>query len=404
MPQFQYTAISEAGEPVDGTMEATDSEAVIASLHAAGNYPVRVRPVGLRDQVGWRWRGLGSGISQRDTAIFTRELATLLGAGLPLDRSLEILTATGANPKTGRITGKVLEHIMAGKSLADALQEQGTVFSRVYVNTVRAGEASGSLHMVLERLADYLEKSRALRESIISATIYPAILLAVAVISLVLLLTQVVPQFRTLFDQAGAALPVPTQVVIALGDWLGAYWWVLLLATLAALVGLDFALKVPAARQWIDRLILHLPLFGGLVRKFEVARFARTFGTLLVNGVNPVTALSIVRETIANSVLAKGVAELARGLTEGRGIAVPLEQAGIFPALAVQMIRVGEETGALEAMLLKIADIYDDDVAATVKRALILLEPALILVLGLMIAGIIISVLLAVLNLNELAF
>ncbi len=402
MPSFRYRAISDGGDTLDGLMEASDREAVIASLHAAGNLPVRVEPA-LGPAAAHR-RFSRHGISQKDVANLTRELATLLGAGLPLDRSLEILADTGAREKVNRLLARVLEKIMAGKSFADALEAQQGAFSKIYINMVRAGESSGSLEAVLERLADYMQKSRELRDSVISTMIYPAILLAFAGISLAILLTQVVPQFSILFEQAGAALPTSTRIVIAVSDWLIAYWWGLALGLLGALLALDFAIRNPRARIHLDRVILVLPLIGGLARKIEVARFARTFGTLLHNGVNPVAALAIVKDTMGNLILARGIDALSERLKEGQGIAGPLRQEGQFPTLAVQMIQVGEETGRLEAMLLKVADIYDQEVSLTIKRALALLEPLLILVLGLLIAGIIISVLLAVLNVNELAF
>lgn len=404
MASYHYKAITDSGETRDGLMEAVDRDSVISSLHAAGNYPVSVEPAappGGREARPWTLR---RGVSQKYIGIFTRELATLLKAGLPLDRSLEILASTAPSPKISRLIGKVLEKIMAGKTFADALEAQDGVFTRIYVNTTRAGEAGGSLDAVLERLADYMEKSRELRDSVISALIYPAILLTVAALSLVLLLTQVVPQFSTLFAEAGSALPLPTQIVIAAGDWLENYWWVLVAGLLAGLVALDFVLRTPSAKIRLDRLMLKTPLAGDLIRKIEVARFARTLGTLLGNGVNFVAALLIVKETMANLVLAKSIDALSQGLKEGQGIAGPLAQGALFPKLAVQMIQVGEETGQLEPMLLKIADIYDKEVSVAVKRALTLLEPMLILLLGLLIAGIIISVLLAVLNVNELAF
>ncbi|MFQ5534663.1 MAG: type II secretion system F family protein [Sphingomonadales bacterium] len=404
MPSFHYKSVTAAGETLDGVMEATDRDTVIANLQASGNYPVRVeraRSGGGREPRKWTF---GQGVSQKQIGMFTQELATLLRAGLPLDRSLEILADTGANPKITELIAKVLEQIMAGKSFADALEDQSGAFTKIYVNTIRAGESSGSLDTVLERLADYMEKARELRETIVSAMIYPAILLAVAGLSLVLLLTQVVPQFSDMFAQAGSALPAPTQFVVSAADWLRESWWVLLLILLVGLVALDFALRTPSARIHLDRFTLALPLIGDLARKIEVARFTRTFGTLLGNGVNPVASLAIVKETMANLVLSGSITALAQRLKEGQGIAAPLEQTALFPKLAVQMIRVGEETGNLEPMLLKVADIYDKEVSQAVKRMLTLLEPMLILILGAMIAGIIISVLLAVLNVNDLAF
>lgn len=402
MPVFRYRALTDGGEVVEGEMEAVSGEAVATRLQTTRHFPIHVEPRAGAPREA-RLGALIGRMSGRDLATFTRELATLLGAGLPLDRALEVVASAGAAPRVTQRTERMLARVRGGQTFAAALEAEPG-FPRLYPAMVRAGEASGSLDTVLTRLADYVDKARELRDTVITAMIYPAILVAVAVVSLVVLLTQVVPRFRELFADAGATLPLATRIVIAASDWLASFWWALLLGAAAGAVGLVLGLRVPALRLAWDRMLLAIPLIGGLMRKIEVARFARTLATLLANGVVMVTALAIVRETVGNSVIAVGVDRLIEGLKEGRGLAGPLAKAGLFPDMASHMIRVGEETGQLEAMLAKVAEAYDREVAVAIRRLLALLEPALILTLGLIIAGIIIAVLLAVLSVNELAF
>ena len=405
MPRFRYRAVSASGEEIRGEMEMATPEAVVANLQAAGSYPMRVEPAdGVRAAMAARATAPSRrrGIGDKEIMVFTRELATLLHAGLPLDRSLHLLAEGRLRARTRDMVLNLLDDLRGGATFAAALDARGA-FSRMYVNTVRAGEAGGSLETVLERLADYMERARELRDTVISALIYPLILVVVAILSVVILLTQVVPQFSELFADAGSAMPLPTQIVIAVGGWFTEKWWLLLLIVLGLLVLGKAALGVAAIRLAWDRALLALPLIGDLVRKVEVSRFARTLGTLIGNGVNVLNAIVIVRETLINRHIAGAVDDLSHGLKEGQGLARPLAEARLFPDLAVQMIRVGEETGRLEDMLLKTAEVYDKEVTVTIKRLLALLEPVLILALGLVIAGIIFSVLLAVLSVNELA-
>jgi general secretion pathway protein F len=399
MAVFRYRALSATGEAIDGEMEAASRDAVVARLQETRHFPVRVEALG---EAGASPRA--GRLSARDLGVFTRELATLVGAGLPLDRALEVVASSGASRRLAARAGNLLVRIRSGRSLATAMDEEGGAFSRLYVAMVRAGEASGSLDVVLQRLADYIDKARELRETVISALIYPAILVAVAGISLVLLLTQVVPTFAELFADAGTALPLPTRIVIGTGAWLADNGWLLLAVLAAAAVLAVSALRAPSARLAWDAFVLRLPLVGGLVRRVETARFARTLATLVGNGVVLIAAMGIVRDVVGNARMAAAIGELTQGLKEGQGLAGPLAAARILPDMAVHMVRVGEETGRLEAMLARVADAYDREVALALRRLLALLEPALILTLGVVIAGIIVSVLLAVLSVNDLAF
>ena len=407
MAAFRYRAVTAGGELHEGQIEAANREVAVARLQAGGSYPISVerdREAADGARKATPVLRFGERASSKDLATFTRELSTLLASGMPLDRSLVVLGEITPSRRLKANVFGALDRIRGGMPFADALQAQGRTFSWLYISMVRAGEAGGTLDSVLDRLADYLEKAQELRETVISALIYPAILLFVAVGSLLLLLTQVVPQFTELFRDSGAALPTSTLVVIAVGDWTREWWWLTMLAIAVGIACFRIALRTPAIRLAWHRLVLSIPITGSLVRKVEVARVSRTLGTLLSNGVVLLTALRIARETITNQAIGDGFGRLTESIKQGRGLAEPLGTSGLFPPLAVHMIRVGEETGQMEAMLTRVADVYEREVTLAIKRALALLEPILILLLGLIIAGIIVSVLLAVLSINELAF
>lgn len=406
MPLFRYKAVDPAGELLKGEMELRTQNEVIERLRDQGLLPISVEETapGLRAS-GLRLPGLRRRhkVSTKEITVFTQQLANLLNAGLPLDRALTILINVTEEGEIKALLSRLQEEVRGGSSLGAALEKQA-VFSRLYINMVRAGEAGGSVEVVLARLAEFMERSRALKESVKSALIYPIILLAVAGLSVIILLTFVVPQFQQLFEDAGQALPLATQIVIAAGEIVQKYWWVGLLLIAAGALYMNQQLSRPESRYRWDRLFLKMPVVGDLIAKVEMARFSRTLGTLLGNGVSLLMALSIVKETLTNQVMATSMSDIADKLKAGKRLAEPMLEANVFPRLAVHMIQVGEETGQLEPMLLKVADTYDAEVKATVDRALALLEPVLILGLGLVIAGIIMSILLAILGLNQLAF
>lgn len=404
MPLFQYKALNPSGEVSEGKLEAASEPAAVAQLKESGYLPISCKEsvVTASGETGFfsRFRRL----SQPQLAIFTRELARLIGAGISLDRSLTILATVSDNSVERELITRLIEDIRAGGTFSESIKARGAPFGRLYINMVKAGEESGALPLVLERLADYLEHSRELRASVSTALIYPAILLFVSVLSLILLLTLVVPQFQRMFAEAGAALPLPTRIVIALADWLQNYWWVLLLLVLLVLLSIPRLLIRPGIKQRWDRFILSMAGVGPLLRKIEVARFCRTLATLLSNGVVLLTALTIVKETLANLVLVQSVERIINSLKGGGTFSAPMLEDGVFPKLACHMVRVGEETGSLDRMLTDVANIYDKEVGQSLKKLLNLLEPLLILTLGVLIAGIIFSILLALLSINELAF
>lgn len=406
MPRYRYEAVDSAGELLRDEIEAPSPEAAVERLRDQGLLPLSVTPAQggfLRGGLGQPLFGKRRTLSRKTVALLTQQLANLLHAGMPLDRALTILISVSEDEQSQALLGRVQEKVRGGSALADALEAQGA-FSRFYLNMIRAGEAGGALEVVLKRLTEFLERSQALRETVTSALIYPIILLSVSALSVIILLTFVVPQFQQLFADAGKALPLATQIVIAVGDGFRHYWWAGLIALALIVAALRQQLSQPASRARWDRWFLGLPLFGDFIAKVEMARLARTLGTLLGNGVSLLNALTIVRETLTNQVLAAALGEVTEQVKTGRGLAEPLQDAGNFPKLAVQMIRVGEETGQLQEMLLQVADTYDGEVQTAVKRMLTLLEPALILGLGVIIAGIIMSILVAILSLNELAF
>jgi len=406
MPRYRYEAVDSAGEVLRDAIEAPSAEAAVEHLRDRGLLPLAVSEArgGL---LGGGWGqplfSKSRALSRKTVLLLTQQLGNLLHAGMPLDRALTILIGVSDDQQAKALLELVQERVRGGSNLADALEMQGA-FSRFYLNMIRAGEVGGALDVVLKRLTDFLERSQALRETVTSALIYPMILLSVSALSVIILLTFVVPQFQRLFADAGKALPLATQIVIALGDGLRHYGWVGAIGVVLLVALLRQQMSRPASRARWDRWFLRLPLFGDLIAKVETARLSRTLGTLLGNGVSLLNALTIVRETLSNQVLAAALGEVAEHVKTGRGLADPLLEAGDFPKLAVQMIRVGEETGQLQEMLLQVADTYDGEVQTAVKRLLTLLEPALILGLGVVIAGIIMSILVAILSLNELAF
>jgi general secretion pathway protein F len=416
MPRFRYRAVTGGGELVQGEIEAQSQPAVIEQLRSQGHLPLAAEPLaagatfGARSTIrDWLRQPLfGTGrVRRRELAVITRELATLLDAGLTVDQSLRLLVDLAEREPMRVLLLEILQRVQGGSTLADAFAQHEDVFSRAYISMVRAGEAGGALNDVLARLAQYLDQAEALAEQVRSALLYPIVLLIMAGLSIVVLLTVVVPQFTPLFESAGADLPLLTRVVIAVGDGAQRYWWLALTGLLVLIWLVRRQFRQPESRARIDRRLLRLPLLGGLLVKIDTARMARTLGTLLANGVPLLSALAIARETLSNAVLRDALSETALALKEGRGLAEPLAKAGPFPRLAIHLLSVGEKSGHsghLEAMLLKIADVFDREVRSTVERLMTLLVPALTIALGLIIASIIGAVLAAILSAYQLPF
>ena len=405
MPLFTYKAVNSLGETEEGIRDAVDEQLLIAALQSEGYIPIRVAPANSRSFLGLGLGAKQSKLSQKDIALLTGELATLLESGLPLDKSLLVLMdLTEDNERLSKLIARVLDKVKGGASLADALEQQAGIFSKFYLNMIRAGEAGGSLGDVLTRMSDYLERSQELKDTVSTALIYPAILLVMSLASLFVMLTFVVPQFTEMFESAGKALPVSTQIVVGLANWLQSYWWALLAGIVFISSYMKFQLADPIRKKVWDGRFLKLPLAGTIITNKETANISRTLGTLLGNGVSILAALVIVRETVDNLVLAAAIQDAEEQLKQGKHLSDALLEKRLFPKMAMQMIKMGEETGRLEEMLLRVATIYDKQLRVAIQRLLAFLEPALIITLGLMIAGIIVSILLAILSVNDLAF
>ena len=405
MPLFTYKAVNRLGETEEGIRDAVDEQLLIAALQSEGYIPIRIAPANSRSFLGLGLDAKKSKLSQKDIALLTGELATLLESGLPLDKSLLVLMdLTEDNERLSKLIARVLDKVKGGASLANALEQQTGIFSKFYLNMIRAGEAGGSLDDVLKRMSDYLERSQELKDTVSTALIYPAILLVMSLASLFVMLTFVVPQFTEMFESAGKALPVSTQIVVGLANWLKSYWWALLAGIVTVSSYMKFQLADPIRKKVWDGRFLKLPLAGTIITNKETANISRTLGTLLGNGVSILAALTIVRETVDNLVLAAAIADAEEQLKQGKHLSDALVEKRLFPKMAMQMIKMGEETGRLEEMLLRVAAIYDKQLRVAIQRLLAFLEPALIIGLGLMIAGIIVSILLAILSVNDLAF
>lgn len=408
MPFYQYKAVNPAGEVQEGVLEASSTTAAVARIQAMGFIPIRAEEAGAARAAAAaaaparRPFFARRGVSQDDVTVLTRELATLLKAGLPLDRSFEILINLAASPRVAELLSKLRNEVRGGTSLSNALEAQRGVFSRFYVNIIRAGEAGGSLPNVLLRLAEYMERAKALRDNVMASLTYPAFLAVVAVAAVVILLGAVVPRFKPIFAGAGKAIPLMTQIVLFAGDAMRNYGWLMLIGVaIFAYLGM-IRLRDPDVRYRFDRRLVTAPVIGDLFAKIEMARFSRTLGTLLGNGVTLVSALTIVRDTMANAWLAEAIAGVARELKEGRGLGRPMMETGRFPMLAVHMILVGEETGRLDDMLMQVADTYDQEVEVAIRRALALLQPVVIVLMALIIGFIIIAILSAMLSVYEI--
>jgi general secretion pathway protein F len=402
MPLFEYKAVAPSGETVRGTMEAASVELVVLKLQEAGNIPLQAEEAGAGGFSLSALRMMRRGMNTREVGQFTQQMSTLLGAGLPLDRSLQVLMELSENDRVRSTVSDIREHVREGGSLSDALEKQHGAFSRLFVSMVRAGEIGGTLDVTLNRLSDYMERSRDLKDSVVSALIYPIILLLLAAGSLILLLVYVIPQFTPIFEELGGDLPLITKMVLGVGKVLQHFWWALILIGFLAVAQFRRMMAVEEKRFAWDGRVLRFKWAGDLVAKLETARLTRTLGTLLSNGVPLLAALSIARNVVNNTVLRKDVTDAAREVKTGGGLARNLGKGGRFPRFALQMISVGEETGQLDAMLMKVSDSYDIEVRNTIERLLAIFTPVVTLLLAVMIGTIVLSVLLAILGINDL--
>jgi general secretion pathway protein F len=404
VPTFTYRAADRRGQTVEGVMEAADARGVVERLQRDSYFPIKVAAQSeRRGAFGLSLPTLGGRrVSRRDVLTFTHQLGTLVEAGLPLDRALVILEDLAPNPRLRAITTDLLTSIRAGSSLAEAMaKHQPRPFSRLAVNMVRAGEKGGVLEATLKRLAELLEETQEFKETLVSALIYPILLTLAGSGAVVFLLTFVIPRFVDIFKDLGQSLPLPTQILMNVSGAIQQYWWLFSALILGAILAVRVTLGSESGRWQWDRLALRLPLLGNVILRTETARFARILGTLLKSGVPVLTALGVVRELSSNQVLARAIDRVADGVRRGAGITNPMKESGAFPAMAVHIVRVGEETGRLEEMLLKLAADLESEVRRLVKRLMGMLEPTIILIMGLVVGFIVVALLMAIFSITE---
>ena len=395
MPIYSYRSSTMDGTIVEGAVEAPDEKSAIEKIKDKGVIPLKVTIP--RERIKWRIR-LKS--STGDLLAFSSELSVLLGAGLPLDRSLNILTEISENRRMKGVVRSVVESIRGGGAFSEAIQQHPDVFPRYYVNMIRAGEAGGVLDIVLDKLNEFLESTKELKDHVVSAMIYPAILIVTGGLSVIILLTFVLPKFSVIFAELGSSLPLPTQILLSFSNALQKTWWIILLILIA--LGMYFRSQLRTDRGRYRWDAFKLRMMGDVIRKLETARFCRTLGTLLKSGVPLLQSLNNAKDVIGNQAIALPLETVLKGAKEGKGISAPLTAAHVFPPLALSMIRVGEETGQLDAMLLRVATAYEKSLKEAVKRFVSFLEPVVILIMGLVIGFIIVSMLMAIFSITDL--
>ncbi len=405
MVEFAYKATDLAGKIFEGSMEGRDEKMVVESLQKLGYVPIRI--TATQTKAGFLRLPIAAyleRITTNDLLIFTQELSTLLEAGLPLDRSLQILTELAEKERFREVIRDLLKKIEAGRSFSEALSSYPSVFPKLYVNMTKAGEAGGILNVILSRLSKYLQTSKEMKDYLISVLIYPAVLTLASGASIIILLTFVIPRFAKIFADMGQAIPLPTQIMLSISQMVRSYWWALGGAILLGWYGFRAYIKSGEGKVSWDRVKLGLVVIGNLVRQIEVARVSRTLGTLLQSGVPILQAIQIVRETVNNEIIARSISEVHTGVKQGGGISKTLQTLKVFPPLAIHMIAVGEETGKLDEMLIKIAENYEVSLQNALKRFINLLEPMIILIMGAVVGFIVVSMLLAIFSINEMPF
>ncbi|HXS96255.1 MAG TPA: type II secretion system F family protein [Candidatus Limnocylindrales bacterium] len=400
---FFFRAVAADGKIRTGSLSGDNERLVAGELRKQGLTPVYVgvAPKGASG-IQWKLPVLGGG-RRRDILFFTQELSTLLNSGVPLDRALSITAELTEKADFRLVVLEVLRTLKGGKSFAESIATKPDYFSDLYVNMVRAGEASGSLAVIFERLADFERTRDDLRNYIISSMIYPALLACVGLASILILLDFVVPRFATIFDGSTMKIPAPTQIMLTASYLVRTYWWMAASALAAIVIIWRGYTRTAAGRIWWDGFRLKTPLLGDALLKAETARFARAMATLVQNSVPLVQSLNIAAATLNNKTIAGALAGVAMGVKRGEGIAVPMRKAAVFPPLAAHLLTVGEETGRLDQMFARMADIYENDTRAAIRRFTAFFEPAVILVMGVLVGALILSMLLAITSINDVA-
>jgi len=385
MASFQYTARDAKGDLKTGTLEAANKDEVMTQLRQR-----RMNVVKVEEQAKAKQKTGGS-IAMRDIVIFTRQFSTMINSGLPLVQALDILSKQTENKALSAVTRQVVFDVESGHTVADALAKHPKAFSDLYVNMVAAGEAGGILDTILMRLATFMEKNDALVRKVKGAMIYPGVIMSVAGICIVVLLIFVIPVFQSMFASVGLALPLPTRVVIMMSDFLTGYWWAIGGGGFAAFTGFKKYNATSDGKLVVDRLMLKVPILGDVIRKSAVSRFTRTLGTLISSGVSILDGLEITAKTSGNRVIQDAIMQSRASIAGGDTISAPLAKSNVFPPMVISMIAVGEQTGGLDEMLSKIADFYDEEVDAAVSNLLALLEPVMIVFLGVVVGGMVVA-------------
>ncbi len=409
MATYSYKAADSNGKIVTGILDADEERKVVSELHTLGLIPIRIAPAKgngkrLGMNISEQFLSLFQGVSSKDVMVFTQDLATLLEAGLPVDRALSLLIESAENDRFKKVVKDILKTVQGGGYLSDALSKHPRAFTSFYVSMVRAGEAGGVLEAVLTRLGEFLESSQELKDYIKSAMVYPIFLVAVGGLSIIILLTFVIPKFSIIFSDMGQAIPLSTRMLLGLSHLLQSYWWAIIAVSGMGYFFAKKYLNTPAGRLKFDRRKMSFPVLGELIKKIEVGRFARTLGTLTGSGVPILQALTLVKDIMGNKVVSRAMENVYTRVKEGDRLSKPLRDTGIFPPLAIQMITVGEETGRLDRMLIRVAESYEKMVRNNVKRLISLLEPTMILVMGLVVGFVVVSMLMAVFSMNEMPF
>ncbi|MFA5974755.1 MAG: type II secretion system F family protein [Elusimicrobiota bacterium] len=402
MPQFRYTARTTAGKVVEGVIDAQVQRAAMEKLRTQRMTVMSVAEVKPAGSLLSKLSLFEGGVKSKDLVIFSRQLATLVSAGVPIVQGLNILTEQIQSPVFKRIATTVRTDIESGIAIADAMRKHPKAFSELYVSMIRAGETGGVLDSILERLSSYLEAAEELRGKVKGAMVYPLVVSGVASAVTLFLLVAVIPTFKTVFASFGAGLPLPTQILLTVSDFIRSYFLFLLTLPIGVFVGISRWYKTEKGRLVIDSLLIRLPVIGDLLKKVAVSKLSRTLGTLIKSGVPILQALDTVAKTSGNRVVENAIMKCRESIREGEKIADPLKESGIFPAMVIQMISVGEETGNLETMLAKIADFYDQEVDTAVKAMTSLIEPVIICVMGVVIGAIVICMFLPIFQMSSL--
>ncbi len=405
MPNFEYKATTPEGKIFEGQREERNHSEVINWLQNSGYIPIYAKEAKStsRSALVDYFKVSKKSITASQLLSFTEQLSTLVKAKLPVDHALRIFKDLSEHENVRNMSANLLEDVESGNDLSSALEKQKTIFSPYYVNMVRASEASGNLEIGLSRMHAYLESAKTMRDKLISSLIYPMILVVVSIASLFIIMTFVVPKITELFEGNEELLPIATKIVINISDYVSNYWWVIIIALISLILLLRYLFKSPKYRAFWDARFLRLPVFGDLLVKHETAKFTSSLGSLLSNGVPVLSALPIAKANLSNSLFLENISKAMEQFKEGKSLFQTLSNANLFPSLALQMIKVGEETGELDSMLKRVSEIYEKETSNAMQRVVNLFEPAIIILLGVMIGGIIVSILLGMVSINDLA-